>query len=394
MWYPRAPAAVLAEEGAVLLGLDALGDRVHPERARQRQDRRDDRRGARSSGTRPGSCGRSSRMSTFIARRRASDEWSAPKSSIAARPSAFTSRTTLSVRSGSRIAARSVISRTSLGDRRRGADGRREAAREVIPAQLPRGDVEADRGREALVRPDAGLPADLVDDPEADLVDEAGGLGGGDELVRRHEPALGIVPPDERLHPGDHSAVDVVHRLVVEDHLAVGEGVADAGGEGEALSCVLAFPGVPRECAAAVLGQPERDVRVAQQLGAASGAPIAAPLVALTTNSEPATAIGSRTADSASAASDSTSLAEACVSAPTSSSANSSAPRRARNASRRSATTLRRGPARAAPRPRGMPEAVVDGLEAVDVDDQDGGELGLRPAAGDLPRGVRGSVLP
>ena len=32
----------------------------------------------------------------------------------------------------------------------------------------------------------------------------------------------------------------------------------------------------------------------------------------------------------------------------------------------------------------GMSEAVVDGLEAVDVDDQDGGELGLRRAAGDL----------
>ena len=53
------------------------------------------------------------RMSTRSARSRASEEWSAPKSSIATRtPMSLSSRSTSSVRSGSRIAARSVISTT------------------------------------------------------------------------------------------------------------------------------------------------------------------------------------------------------------------------------------------------------------------------------------------
>ena len=138
--------------------------------------------------------------------------------------------------------------------------------------------------------------------------------------------------------------------------------------------------------AAAVLGLAERDVRVAQQLGGVGRPDRSAGRGA---HDELRAGDRDRLADGGRARLRGERLdvvAQGCASsAPTRSSANSSAPARARNASRRVGDRAQ-APAELAQHlvAGGVAEAVVDGLEAVDVDDQDDGELALRRAAGDL----------
>ena len=46
----------------------------------------------------------------------------------------------------------------------------------------------------------------------------------GDELHRRHQPALGVLPADERLEAEERAGVEVDHRLVVHAQLAALDG--------------------------------------------------------------------------------------------------------------------------------------------------------------------------
>jgi hypothetical protein len=97
----------------------------------------------------------------------------------------------------------------------------------------------AARGKRSLQR---RLPAGLAQHPAADRHDQAGLLGERDELERRHEPALGVVPAHERLDAGDPAVVELDDRLVVELELAVLERALQVGLELEprerASSCI------------------------------------------------------------------------------------------------------------------------------------------------------------
>ena len=56
--------------------------------------------------------------------------------------------------------------------------------------------------------------------PFADRHDQADFLGERDELVGRDQPALGMVPAQQRLEAGDLAGLQVDERLVVELELA------------------------------------------------------------------------------------------------------------------------------------------------------------------------------
>ena len=60
---------------------------------------------------------------------------------------------------------------------------------------------------------------------------DAGLLGQRNELVRREQPALRVLPANERLHVGDGAGVEVDERLVVHDELAQIDGVAQLADE-------------------------------------------------------------------------------------------------------------------------------------------------------------------
>ena len=65
-------------------------------------------------------------------------------------------------------------------------------------------DVDAHAQRPAqLPVPGASLPARLLEDPGADGDQDAAVLGDGDEVQRRHHPALGVPPAHQRLHGDD-----------------------------------------------------------------------------------------------------------------------------------------------------------------------------------------------
>ena len=64
--------------------------------------------------------------------------------------------------------------------------------------------------------PVAQPPARLADSPGAHLHDQAALLGHRKELVGREQPALGMLPADERLG-SDHLAVFEVHDGLVEE---------------------------------------------------------------------------------------------------------------------------------------------------------------------------------
>ena len=85
-------------------------------------------------------------------------------------------------------------------------------------AELARRDVEEVRDVQALGLPGGGLAAALLDHPAPERLDQARVLGGGDELQRRHQAALGILPAHERLDAGDADVVlEVEHRWCMQD---------------------------------------------------------------------------------------------------------------------------------------------------------------------------------
>ena len=76
------------------------------------------------------------------------------------------------------------------------------------------------------VGPPGGRGAGLPHRPFAERDDEPGLLGQRDELGRRDEAALGVMPAQQRLEAADLVAREVDERLVVELELAVGQRLA------------------------------------------------------------------------------------------------------------------------------------------------------------------------
>ena len=94
-------------------------------------------------------------------------------------------------------------------------------AREQLPlGQLPRREVERDLELHALLIPYARLPRDLVHHPGAQWLDQSRLLGHDDELGRRHEPQLLVVPARERLDALDLTGVQIDRGLIVQEELA------------------------------------------------------------------------------------------------------------------------------------------------------------------------------
>jgi hypothetical protein len=77
-----------------------------------------------------------------------------------------------------------------------------------------------------LVAPDPVLAAGCAQHPGRQRRDEADVLGQPDELARPHQPALGMVPADQRLDPDQPVRGEVELRLVVDDELLGGERLA------------------------------------------------------------------------------------------------------------------------------------------------------------------------
>ena len=108
---PGPACSRVGQERALLLGLDALGDRLHLQRAGEVERRAEQAVARSSSGARRRKPRSIFSTSTARSRSRASDEWPVPKSSIARRtPSVRSSTRTGSTHDGSRIATDSVIS--------------------------------------------------------------------------------------------------------------------------------------------------------------------------------------------------------------------------------------------------------------------------------------------
>ena len=180
--------------------------------------------------------------STGIRHSRASDEWPVPKSSIAIRkPCSFSASSTACVRAGSAITVDSVIS-TII---RRGSTPATRAARSVLSTksgcQSWRSEtLKATSSSSPFAAQAAAWRHDSSHHPLADRLDQAGLLGERDEVERGHEPAVGVLPADQRLDADHRHAVaarlqrgvracQVDDRLVVEDELVPVDGLAQAG---------------------------------------------------------------------------------------------------------------------------------------------------------------------
>ena len=94
------------------------------------------------------------------------------------------------------------------------------AGGEAAVAQLHRREVDRHGQLLASLPPDSGLPAGLAQHPLAERPDQAVGLGGRDELTGQHQPALGMVPADQRLDTGEAPGRELELRLVVQHELA------------------------------------------------------------------------------------------------------------------------------------------------------------------------------
>ena len=146
------------------------------------------------------------------------------------------------------------------------AQGGGHQVHELGIVELPRRQVHGDL--QAAFHADEGGPAaGFAQHPLAELQDHAGFLGELDEFGRRHQPALGMLPAHQRLVSGDAPGARVDHRLVVHAQLVLAQSAAQVALEREAARGRLVHLGGEELVigAAHLLGVVHRRVGVADQ---------------------------------------------------------------------------------------------------------------------------------
>ncbi|MCY1413895.1 hypothetical protein D9M71_293330 [compost metagenome] len=112
------------------------------------------------------------------------------------------------------------------------------------------------------------LRAGLAHHPAVDFADQPGTLGNGNEVGRRYQPALRMLPAHQRLDADHPPAAQVMHRLVIHTQFLSFKGPAQLAGGLHALQgpCgqLLGVQGIAG--APTVLGLEQCRVGIAQQL--------------------------------------------------------------------------------------------------------------------------------
>ena len=141
----------------------------------------------------------------------------------------------------------------------------------IAVLELPDGQVDADVERR-IAGPQAlyghRLHACLAQHPAADRDDQPGLLGERDEVSGGDQAALGVVPAQQRLHPGDVAVGQPHDRLVVQLELATVQAALEIGAQLQAGEDTGVHLGLEQPVAAlaVTLGDVHRGVRVADQL--------------------------------------------------------------------------------------------------------------------------------
>jgi hypothetical protein len=143
---------------------------------------------------------------------------------------------------------------------------RGHAVHVAVVAQLARRRVDGHPRQQPRGGPRRRLPAGRLEHPLADQRDQAVLVGVGDERVRAEQARLGVVPAHERLDSAHVARDELVHRLVVEDELLLGQRAPDPRREREPAPRLAGVVGIERRRAPArALGLVHRGVRVLEQ---------------------------------------------------------------------------------------------------------------------------------
>ena len=126
--------------------------------------------------------------------------------------SSASSMTAVSVISSSRQNAGSSVSSKHGGD-----DGDDVAALKLARRQID-AHLERPQGRE-LRLPFFGLLASLAQNPLADTQNHAALFGDGDEIDRRNDAFVGMIPAHQGFHADDAVAAQIHERLVIQAQL-------------------------------------------------------------------------------------------------------------------------------------------------------------------------------
>ena len=266
-WASRQPCA--ARNSACTRHLDALGDGVHPERVGEGDDCIDNRTGFRILGD--------------LAQERAVDLERLHRQQPQPRQRRPAGAEVVDREAQAAVVELAQDRADPLGLAQRGRLGqlhrqprrvdlellepRGQLAGEVGAVQLARRDVEADVRLEPLLAPLEHLLGDRADHPVADRLEQAHLLGGGDEVVGVDEPAVGVVPAQQRLHRLQPAGLQLDDRLVVQDELVLGDRAPQPRRQRQPLERVLGDVGEHgRGRAAAALALVHRHVGVLEQL--------------------------------------------------------------------------------------------------------------------------------
>ena len=150
---------------------------------------------------------------------------------------------------------------------------RGNARREVAVAQLARRHVDRHRqllGTAVVLAPDRELGEGLIEHVVVERADQTLLLGDGNELRRGDQPALGVAPADQRFEADRRLVEQAEDRLVEDVELARGERAAQVAGEAAGTrEGVAPQSGVehPRLVGAGALGLVHREVGVLEELG-------------------------------------------------------------------------------------------------------------------------------
>ncbi len=146
-------------------------------------------------------------------------------------------------------------------------ENRRDRAHEIIVSQLDRGNIHRHARRLAIsLEPAGAVGTSLAQRPGSGLDDESGLFHDRDELRRRHQPQLGVLPAHQRFDAGQAPVQQIDFRLVVQHELFVFQAAPDLVLQrqplGDALTQTRRIEDMPRGGVARLL---QRSLSVAQQ---------------------------------------------------------------------------------------------------------------------------------